>query len=116
MVGGLRGDLAETYFENGQLQSRITFMFGEYQGPFEEYDEDGGLIDKGHYAMSEQCGEWIKGNGETVTYGYCPFPPVSYGSFVRQQERLTGTAERMRIFSRGMDGILRNPPGLADGN
>ena len=64
----------EGYHENGQLGWKVSVRYGENDGPYESYDEDGQLWEKGTYNMSERCGEWIE-DGETVTYPSCP-PPL----------------------------------------
>ena len=46
-------------------------MAGEQDGPYENYDPNGQLRQKGTYNMGELCGEWIE-DGETVTHDPCP--------------------------------------------
>ncbi len=60
----------ETYYENGQLLVKVTYVADEFDGPFETYDENGQLRAKGTFKDNEQCGEWIE-DGETVTYDPC---------------------------------------------
>jgi antitoxin component YwqK of YwqJK toxin-antitoxin module len=53
------------------LKGKATYVAGEWDGPYEEYHENGQLAWKGTYNMGEKCGEWIE-DGETVTYDLCP--------------------------------------------
>ena len=61
----------ESYYENGQLKAKSTYMAGELGGPYELYHENGQLRLRGTYDMGVKCGEWIE-DGETVTYDPCP--------------------------------------------
>ena len=60
----------ESYYENGQLKAKSTYMAGELGGPYELYHENGQLRLRGTYDMGVKCGEWIE-DGETVTYDPC---------------------------------------------
>jgi antitoxin component YwqK of YwqJK toxin-antitoxin module len=60
----------EWYYQNGQLQTKATYVAGQLDGPIELYNENGQLLSKGTLNMSEKCGEWIE-DGETVTYDPC---------------------------------------------
>ena len=68
--GELHGP-AEGYYENGQLEGKGTYVAGERDGPAELYHENGQLQGIGTYNMGEKCGEWIE-DGEPVTYDPCP--------------------------------------------
>jgi antitoxin component YwqK of YwqJK toxin-antitoxin module len=67
--------LTRAYAGTGQLGWKVSGGDGENDVPYESYDEDGQLWEKGTYNMSERCGEWIE-DGETVTYDSCPRRPV----------------------------------------
>jgi antitoxin component YwqK of YwqJK toxin-antitoxin module len=71
VAGELDGP-SESYYENGQLQSKGTFVAGKWDGPYEDYHANGQLMAKGTYNMGKKCGEWIEYGGETVTYDPCP--------------------------------------------
>ena len=45
-------------------------MAGKEDGPYEVYDENGQLQQRGTWNMGEACGEWIV-EGETQTYPPC---------------------------------------------
>ena len=84
----------ESYYDNGQLESKGTFKNGEFDGPYELYHENGQLIlkwmyrdgeldgpsetyhdngqlrTKGTYRDGKKCGGWLD-FGETVTYDPC---------------------------------------------
>ena len=60
----------ESYYDNGQLETKGTYKDGELDGPYEEYYDDGQLRFKGTYKDGERCGEWLD-FGETVTYDPC---------------------------------------------
>ena len=84
----------ESYYDNGQLESRGTFKNGEFDGPYELYHENGPLIlkwtyrdgeldgpsetyhdngqlrTKGTYRDGKKSGGWLD-FGETVTYDPC---------------------------------------------
>ena len=84
----------ESYYDNGQLESKGTFKNGEFDGPYELYHEhvalwiklmyrdgeldgpcetyhdNGQVRDKGIYKDGRKCGEWSE-YGETVTYDPC---------------------------------------------
>ena len=62
----------ESYYDNGQLQSRGTYNMGELDGPGERYYENGQLQEKGPANMGVKCGEWIE-DGETVIYRLASF-------------------------------------------
>ena len=69
--GGLSPDEPfESYYDNGQLESKGTFKNGEFDGPYELYHENGEVREKGTYKDDEKCGEWLE-EGETVTYDPC---------------------------------------------
>ena len=57
----------EEYYENGQLGEKGMKKDGEWDGPRETYYDNGELSYKGTYKDDEECGEWIE-DGETVTY------------------------------------------------
>ena len=61
----------EGYFDNGQVQVSGGQKEGKWHGPYERYDENGQLLEKGTSNMGEPCGEWIYG-GQAVTYPPCP--------------------------------------------
>tara|TARA_B100001989_G_scaffold213583_1_gene163597 strand:+ start:371 stop:919 length:549 start_codon:yes stop_codon:yes gene_type:complete len=50
--GNLHG-LFEIYFENGLIDTEVTFRYGKLDGPFKEYYENGGVRDSGFYKMGE---------------------------------------------------------------
>ena len=47
-----------------------TYKDRELNGPFERYDRNGELLDRGTLRDGEECGEWLE-DGETVTYDPC---------------------------------------------
>ena len=59
-TGSLRDGLwdgpLEEYYENGQLREKMTWKDGEFDGPFEIYWENGQLQEKGIYLMGELDG------------------------------------------------------------
>ena len=61
----------ENYYDNGQLQSKGTYVSGNRDGPYERFYESGQLRAKGTMNMGGRCGEWID-DGATVTYPPCP--------------------------------------------
>ena len=60
----------EEYHENGQLMMIGTYKDRELNGPFERYGRNGELLDRGTLREGEECGEWLE-DGETVTYDPC---------------------------------------------
>ncbi len=63
--------LYESYFFNGQLESRINYSDREYHGPLERYYGNGDLIAKGMYEMGSRCGDWIDVGGNDEIYPPC---------------------------------------------
>ena len=74
-TGSLRDGLwdgpLEEYYENGQLREKMTWKDGEFDGPFEEYHENGQLMMKGTYKDRELNGpfERYDRNGELLDRG-----------------------------------------------
>ncbi|MEO2157788.1 MAG: hypothetical protein ABGX31_00460 [bacterium] len=64
--------LYETYYFNGQLESRINYSDGEFDGPLERYYFDGKMIAKGTYNQGARCGEWFDVDGTEDSYPSCP--------------------------------------------
>jgi hypothetical protein len=70
----------ERHFDNGQLQMKGYQKEGKWHGPFARYHENGQILEKGTYNMSERCGEWIQerstgflgGKTTTVTVTHPP--------------------------------------------
>ena len=73
-TGSLRDGLwdgpLEEYYENGQLMMKGTYKDRELNGPFERYDRNGELLDRGTLRDGKECGEWLE-EGEAVTYDPC---------------------------------------------
>ena len=70
----------EEYYDNGQLLEKGTYAGGEVHGPYERYYENGQRREIGRYNMGARCGRWIGGYGqEMVTYDPCP-PDLEGGS------------------------------------
>ena len=64
--------LYESYYFNGQLDSRILYSGTEYHGAFERYYANGDVIAKGMYEMGARCGDWIDVGGNDEVYPPCP--------------------------------------------
>ena len=67
---GMYDGPVEEYYDNGQLVWKVTWKDGGQDGPFEGYDDNGQLELKGTFKDGEPCGEWLE-EGETVTYDPC---------------------------------------------
>ena len=48
-----------SYFANGGIRSRITYVDGVEQGPTEVYHDNGMLYYTGQYADGKTTGEWV---------------------------------------------------------
>ena len=48
-----------SYFENGGIRSRITYVDGVEQGPTEVYHDNGMLYYTGQYTDGKTTGEWV---------------------------------------------------------
>lgn len=61
--GNLRGGKREgpwvSYFANGGIRSRITYVEGMEQGPTEVYHDNGMLYYTGQYTDGRTTGEWV---------------------------------------------------------
>ncbi len=74
-IGSLRDGLwdgpLEEYYENGQLREKMIWKDGEFDGSFEEYYENGQLMMKGIYKARELNGpfERYDRNGELLDRG-----------------------------------------------
>ncbi len=64
--------LYESYYFNGQLDSRVLYSETEYHGAFERYYANGDVIAKGMYEMGARCGDWIDVGGNGEVYPSCP--------------------------------------------
>ncbi len=64
--------LYESYYFNGQLDSRLLYSETEYHGAFERYYANGDVIAKGMYEMGARCGDWIDVGGNDEVYPPCP--------------------------------------------
>ena len=64
--------LYESFYFNGQLDSRILYADTEYHGAFERYYFNGNVIAKGMYEMGSRCGDWIDVGGNDEIYPPCP--------------------------------------------
>ena len=49
-----------SYWENGQLWDKGTFMDGEREGPWVSYRENGQLSSKGTYKDGKKEGPWVR--------------------------------------------------------
>ena len=70
--GGTWEGLYESFYFNGQVDSKIEYRDGEFDGSFERYYFDGKLLAKGSYSMSVRCGEWIDEGGQPTQMTYPP--------------------------------------------
>ena len=70
-VAGKEDGPYENYHDNGELEQKGTYVAGERHGPWEFCNSNGELDMEGTYNMDGECGEWIE-YGETVTYDPCP--------------------------------------------
>ncbi len=61
----------ETYYFNGQLESKISYSNGEFDGPLERYYFDGQVIARGTYDKGTRCGEWFDVDGTEDSYPPC---------------------------------------------
>ena len=73
-VAGKEDGPYENYHDNGELEQKGTYVAGERHGPWEFCNSNGELDMEGTYNMDGECGEWIE-YGETVTYPPCPPGP-----------------------------------------
>ena len=71
--GGTWEGLYESFYFNGQVDSKIEYRDGEFDGLFERYYFDGQLLARGSYNMGVRCGEWIDEGGQPtrMTYPLC---------------------------------------------
>jgi hypothetical protein len=70
--GGTWEGLYESFYCNGQVDSKIEYRGGEFDGSFERYYFDGKLLAKGSYSMGVRCGEWIDEGGQPTQMTYPP--------------------------------------------
>ena len=70
--GGTWEGLYESFYFNGQVDSKIEYRDGEFDGSFERYYFDGKLLAKGSYSMGVRCGEWIDEGGQPTQMTYPP--------------------------------------------
>ena len=70
--GGTWEGLYESFYFNGQVDSKIEYRDGEFDGSFERYYFDGKLLANGSYSMSVRCGEWIDEGGQPTQMTYPP--------------------------------------------
>ena len=70
--GGTWEGLYESFYFNGQVDSKIEYRDGEFDGSFERYYFDGKLLAKGSYSMGVRCGEWIDEGGQPTQLTYPP--------------------------------------------
>ena len=70
--GGTWEGLHESFYFNGQVDSKIEYRDGEFDGSFERYYFDGKVLAKGSYSMGVRCGEWIDEGGQPTQMTYPP--------------------------------------------
>jgi len=70
--GGTWEGLYESFYFNGQVDSKIEYRDGEFDGSFERYYFDGKALAKGNYSMGVRCGEWIDEGGQPTQMTYPP--------------------------------------------
>ena len=70
--GGTWEGLYESFYFNGQVDSKIEYRDGEFDGLFERYYFDGQLLARGSYNMGVRCGEWIDEGGQLTRMTYPP--------------------------------------------
>lgn len=70
--GGTWEGLHESFYFNGQVDSKIEYRDGEFDGSFERYYFDGKVLAKGSYSMGVRCGEWIDEGGQPTQLTYPP--------------------------------------------
>ena len=70
--GGTWEGLYESFYFNGQVDSKIEYRDGEFDGLFERYYFDGQLLARGSYNMGVRCGEWIDEGGQPTRMTYPP--------------------------------------------
>jgi hypothetical protein len=70
--GGTWEGLYESFYFNGQVDSKIEYRDGEFDGSFERYYFDGKALAKGSYSMGVRCGEWIDEGGQPTQMTYPP--------------------------------------------
>jgi hypothetical protein len=59
VAGGKRNGEWSSYFPNGTIRSRATFVDGVREGPTKVYHENGLLYYSGQYHRDKQVGEWL---------------------------------------------------------
>lgn len=64
--------LYESFYFNGQVDSKIEYRDGEFDGSFERYYFDGQVLANGSYSMGTRCGEWIDEGGQPTRMTYPP--------------------------------------------
>ena len=64
--------LYESFYFNGEVDSRIHYQDGEFHGSFERYYFDGRVLAKGGYDMGVRCGDWSDEGGNDYDYPPCP--------------------------------------------
>jgi len=70
--GGTWEGLYESFYFNGQVDSKIEYRDGAFDGSFERYYFDGKVLAKGSYSMGVRCGEWIDEGGQPTQLTYPP--------------------------------------------
>jgi hypothetical protein len=70
--GGTWEGLYESFYFNGQVDSKIEYRDGEFDGSFERYYFDGQVLANGSYNMGTRCGEWIDEGGQPTRMTYPP--------------------------------------------
>ena len=60
--------IQENYFPNGKLKSSHSSIFGNMQGPSQEWDHYGKIVDSRNFCMNEMDGKWTEyKNGKLLT-------------------------------------------------
>ena len=65
-VGEWRGEVIKgkeqgtwtIWYDNGKLESRVTYKDGKLEGPYEWYSENGQLAGRGRFQNGKQVGKW----------------------------------------------------------
>ncbi len=66
------------WWPNGQLSRLFTYVEGVEHGPYERYEDDGTIGQRGAYDMGSRCGDWVQ-DGEYLTYDPCPPDLENFG-------------------------------------
>ncbi len=70
--GGTWEGLYESFYFNGEVDSKIEYRDGEFDGLFERYYFDGKVLARGSYSMGVRCGEWFDEGGQPTQLTYPP--------------------------------------------